>query len=78
MVPGGQMRLAEFRLRSRLHQRWFAYFLHTLDPADASQTVFGHPVAGPLTTTQALRLGILHQDSHHRQIKRMLSELKRN
>jgi uncharacterized damage-inducible protein DinB len=78
MVPDGQMRLAEFRLRSRLHQRWFAYYLHTLGAANELQTVFSHPVAGPLTTAQALRLGILHQDSHHRQIKRIIRKFGRS
>jgi hypothetical protein len=33
--------------------------------------VFEHPIAGPLTVSQAVRMGQVHVDGHVRQIRRL-------
>jgi hypothetical protein len=40
-----------------------------LDEMEAA--VFDHPIAGPLTVSQAVRMGQVHVEGHVRQIRRL-------
>jgi hypothetical protein len=72
MLPGAHSTLAELKDEWDQHLRWLWAF-------EAGQTVeahrrgyFLHPVAGPITLLQALRMDLLHVGIHSRQIARTL------
>ncbi len=71
MLPGGGRSLAELHAEWDAHLGWIKAYAAGLDPAQAPPAVFLHPVAGPLTLDQALRLDLLHLESHRRQIRRL-------
>jgi len=69
MLPTGGASLAELRDRWEATARWLRAYAEGLPPGGARRAVFAHPVCGPLTLAQALRLGRLHLETHARQIR---------
>ncbi|MFN7957388.1 MAG: DinB family protein [Holophagaceae bacterium] len=69
MLPTGKLSLADLRERWEATSRWLRAYAEGLPPDGAGQAVFMHPVSGPLTLAQALRLGRLHLEVHARQIQ---------
>ncbi len=76
MVPRGEASLAELRREWGEIQQWFQSYVVRLDRGDWAKSVFGHPVAGPLTVVQVLHMGRLHMATHTRQIRRLESLTK--
>jgi hypothetical protein len=73
MLPTGQRSLAELRTIWDGHVHWLRAFTEASEEDDLGQAFFTHPVAGPITLTQALRLDLLHLQTHSRQIARLHS-----
>lgn len=73
MLPTGQASLAEVRTAWDENLRWLRAYVEGLVPGGGSSAVFVHPVAGPITLIQALRMDRLHFATHLRQIRRRLS-----
>lgn len=73
MQPGGGCSLAELRTRWDQTLAWLSAYAAGLDPARPQPAVFLHPVAGPLTLDRALRMALLHLETHRRQIQRLLA-----
>jgi len=71
MLPSGTMSLAEIRSQWDETVRWLGAYAAGLGPDGHSKAVFLHPVAGPITLTQALRMDRLHLETHIRQIRRL-------
>lgn len=72
MLPTGQLGLEQIIGQWDAHQSWLRIFLSEAG-ADADRlALFSHPVAGPITLRQALRLDLLHLQTHQRQIARQL------
>jgi len=71
MAPTGQFSLPELRLQWDENLRWLEAFVASRDPLGLRGAVFTHPVAGPITLAQALRMDHLHQDAHLRQIRKL-------
>lgn len=71
MLPTGKASLGELRGQWDEHLSWLRAYVAGLDPAALLPAVFLHPVAGPITLAQALRLDHLHLDTHCRQIQRL-------
>ena len=71
MVPDGNTSLSELRQQWDENIGWLRDYLDSVRPADLARAVFRHPVAGPLTVTQAARIAKLHFDAHHRQIRKV-------
>jgi len=71
MVPDGDTSLAELSQQWDENIGWLRDYLDSVRPADLARAVFRHPVAGPLTVTQAARIAKLHFDAHHRQIRKV-------
>lgn len=69
MLPTGGASLAELRDRWEATARWLRAYAEGLPPGGNQRAVFAHPVCGPLTLAQALRLGRLHLETHARQIR---------
>lgn len=72
MHPGGQACLPELRADWEATGRWLRAYQAEYDPDGRRRAVFQHPVAGPITLVQALRLDLLHLRVHERQIRRIL------
>ena len=73
MIPRGDALLPDLgRQWEEMHQ-WLLSYAEGLDPQALRRAVFAHPVTGPLTLEQALRMGELHIDTHSRQIRRLES-----
>jgi hypothetical protein len=72
MLPTGQASLAEVRAAWDENLRWLHAYVAGLAPGDGGRAVFVHPVAGPITLIQALRMDRLHFATHLRQIRRRL------
>ena len=70
MIPTGQVPLRELRERWDGHLRWIRAYTAGLDPQGEDRAVFLHPVAGPITLAQALRMDQLHLGVHARQIRK--------
>jgi hypothetical protein len=71
MLPTGQVSLAEVRSAWDENLRWIRAYVAGLAPGGGRRAVFLHPVAGPITLTQALRMDRLHFATHLRQIRRL-------
>jgi len=70
MIPTGQVPLAELREQWDGHLRWLGAYTAGLDAQGEHRAVFLHPVAGPITLAQALRMDQLHLAVHARQIRK--------
>jgi len=73
MLPTGQASLAEVRTAWDENLRWLRGYVAGLSPDGGRHAVFRHPVAGPITLIQALRMDRLHFATHLRQIRRRLA-----
>ena len=73
MVPSGRASLADLRCRWDESQRWLRSYVDGLGPDSFGRAVFEHPVTGPLTVAQAIRLDRLHVETHARQISRLVT-----
>lgn len=71
MLPTGQRSLAELRDSWDGHLRWLRAFAEASDEEDLGQAFFTHPVAGPITLAQALRMDLLHLWTHGKQIAKL-------
>lgn len=71
MVPQGGRGLADLRRLWDENQRWLRSCIAYLDPGAGRKAVFEHPIAGPLTVSQAVRMGQIHVDGHVRQVRRL-------
>jgi hypothetical protein len=69
MVPQGDRGLAELRRLWDESQQWLRSCIAHLGPGAGGKAVFEHPIAGPLTVSQAVRMGQVHVDGHVRQIR---------
>jgi hypothetical protein len=74
MLPTGKRSLAELRDTWDGHLRWLRAFAEASDEAALGQAFFTHPVAGPITLAQALRMDLLHLQTHARQIAKLHSQ----
>ncbi len=72
MLPTGERPLSEMIARWDTHQRQMQSFVAGLDRAGARRAIFRHPIAGPISVSQALLLLDAHLDSHIRQIRRLV------
>jgi len=71
MVPRGNRSLVDLRRLWDENQRWLGAYIGGLDRKGLRRAVFGHPVAGPLTVGQPVRMDQVHLKTHVRQIKRL-------
>ncbi len=71
MLPTGSVPLAELRDRWDATFRWLRAYAESLPPDGGDPAVFTHPVSGPITLRQALRLDGLHLEGHARQLRRL-------
>jgi len=69
MLPSGTRELADLRLEWDDHLRWLRDYATSLAPGQPLPAVFTHPVAGPITLLQALRMDLKHLRIHARQIR---------
>ena len=68
VVPTGGATLAELRERWDATHAWLRAYAEGLPPGGGGKAIFAHPVCGPITLSQALRLDRLHLEVHTRQI----------
>jgi DinB superfamily len=73
MVPTGRASLPDLRRAWDESQQWLRSYVDGLDRRGLARAVFAHPVAGPLTPAQAIRLGRVHLETHARQIGRLVA-----
>lgn len=73
MLPRGMADLVELRRAWDENLAWLRSYAASQDAAGLRRAVFFHPVAGPLTLAQALRMGRLHLGIHTTQIHRILA-----
>ena len=71
MVPQGRRSLPELRRMWDENQEWLRGYVRSLDSRGFRRAVFEHPVAGPLSVEQAVRMDQVHLDCHIRQIRRL-------
>jgi len=68
MVPRGKKSLDELRAMWDQNHEWLRSFVAGLDQSGESAAVFSHPVAGPLSPEEALRMLDVHLTRHIKQI----------
>ncbi|UCG13166.1 MAG: DinB family protein [Deltaproteobacteria bacterium] len=68
MVPNGNTSISELSHQWDENLRWMRDYLDTSSPEDLQRAVFRHPIAGPMTAVQTVRMAKLHFDIHLRQI----------
>jgi hypothetical protein len=71
MVPRGETTIPELRRQWDESQSWLRSYVESLGPDELGRGVFRHPVTGPLTVPQTLRMGRAHLRTHLRQIRRL-------
>lgn len=69
MVPRGGCSLAELRRLWDENQAWLIACIDRLGPNGIRNAVLQHPVAGPMSVEQAVKLDQVHVNRHVRQIK---------
>jgi hypothetical protein len=69
MVPRGGRTLADLRDLWNENQNWLRNCIDVLGPKGVRSTVFEHPIAGPLSVEQTVRMGQVHVEKHLRQIR---------
>jgi hypothetical protein len=69
MVPRGGRTLADLRGLWNENQNWLRKCIDVLGPEGVRRTVFEHPIAGPLSVEQTVRMGQVHVEKHLRQIR---------
>lgn len=78
MLPEADLGLDALRRRWDENMEWLREYIGGLTPDTAEWAVFRHPVTGPLTPYQALRLAQLHLAAHLRQVKRIRKKIDNN
>ena len=79
MLPVGQRALADLSDEWDQHLRWLRAFEADQGAGALRKPFFVHPVAGPITLLQALRMDLLHVQIHTRQITKILrSQARQN
>lgn len=73
MVPTGSASLAELRRQWDETHQWLRAYVDGLERDDFGRAVFEHPIAGPLTVDQAIRMDLVHLDTHMREIRRLVT-----
>ncbi len=68
MNPKGGLSLAEVRVQWEANHDRLRAWVATSNQSLLDRPLFRHPVAGPMTTAQALRMLEVHLDRHVRQI----------
>ena len=71
MLPTGTTSLAEVRRTWDAHLTWLRAFQEDAGAGSGEKAFFTHPVAGPISLVQALRMDLLHLGTHRRQIARL-------
>lgn len=69
MHPTGSRSLEECRADWDTNQRWLRGIIAQLGPRGLHRHVLRHPVAGPLTVEQGVRMGQVHLERHWRQLR---------
>ena len=69
MIPRGDRTLAELRRLWDENQAWLRSCIDCLGPDRIGSAVLRHPVAGPISVKQGLRMGQVHLNLHVRQIR---------
>lgn len=77
MIPQGDRSLAELRRLWDENQAWLRSCVDRLGANGIRRAVFEHPVAGPLTVEQAVRMDQVHINRHLRQIRALQRLLAR-
>ena len=72
MLPMGQRTLADLREEWDQHLRWLRAFEAGQRAGAHGKACFLHPVAGPITLVQALRMDLLHVGIHARQVSKIV------
>lgn len=71
MNPQGDRSVSELRRMWDENQAWLQACIAHLGPDGTRRPVFDHPIAGPLSVEQAIKMGTVHIDRHTRQIRRL-------
>jgi hypothetical protein len=71
MVPKGERSLAELRTMWDDDHRQLLSFVAGLNRRGSRRAIFRHPVTGPLSVSQGIRMMDVHLDTHIRQIRRL-------
>jgi hypothetical protein len=76
MLPEGDRDLAGLGVDWEAGHAELRRWLESSDPAIVARPLFVHPVAGPMTTAQSLRMLEVHLDRHLRQIRSILKRAR--
>lgn len=71
MLPSGKLSLTELRTRWETNHARLRRYVEDMDASALRAAVFRHPVTGPLTPPQAIRMLEVHLDRHARQIREL-------
>jgi hypothetical protein len=71
MLPKGDIPLTELRKRWEANHARLRAYVEEMDGSALRRAVFRHPVTGPLTPPQAIRMLEVHLDRHARQIREL-------
>ncbi len=69
MAPRGESDLRAIGAQWDQNHAWLRAVVSHLGPRVGSAAVLAHPISGPLTVRQALRMGQVHTDRHIGQIR---------
>ncbi len=74
MIPAGGQTFAQLEDRWKKSEAWLQTYVAQLDAHGLQKAVFRHPVAGPVTVAQSIRMNQIHVNRHRRQIDALLRE----
>ena len=71
MVPRGEQPLDHIRKMWDENHRHLRSFVGGLDQRGTRRVIFGHPITGPISVSQGIRMLDVHLDTHIRQIRKL-------
>jgi hypothetical protein len=74
MLPKGDRALERLRADWEANHRLLTEWIEASDPRAVDRPLFAHPVAGAMTTAEALRMLEVHLDRHIRQIRAIIGQ----
>lgn len=75
LLPGGERSIAELGRQWEANHRLLREWLANPEPRQVDAALFRHPIAGPMTAIESLRMLEVHLDRHARQVQALVRQV---
>jgi len=76
LLPRGERSVADLAHQWEEQHRLLGAWLANPEPRQVGQPLFRHPIAGPMTVVESLRMLEVHLDRHTRQVRALMRRVR--